>query len=172
MPARIQFQCGNVEKTLSGFLSSQPATSPRANPFSRQLRPYGKHCHGRTLALIETMVALTRQKAGSTTHSASYRALAIGLDLRRRRLCVSLIYESDNRESSVSSAIGPIGWYDVHGDRIACEYEALPPSQVPAWHDDLLRTQPSLMFDIGAGTKRDTAQLAARGRAGGDRALV
>jgi SAM-dependent methyltransferase len=64
---------------------------------------------------------------------------------------------------AVPSAIDPISWYDAHGDRVASEYEALRSDQVHAWLDGLLPTQPALVFDIGAGTGRDAAWLAARG---------
>lgn len=60
-------------------------------------------------------------------------------------------------------ALDPIGWYDAHGDRLVCEYEALRPDQVHAWLDGLLPAQPALVFDIGAGTGRDAAWLAAKG---------
>jgi len=63
----------------------------------------------------------------------------------------------------VPSAIDPVGWYDAHGDRLAREYEALRPDQIHAWLDGLLPTQPALVFDIGAGTGRDAAWLAAKG---------
>jgi hypothetical protein len=61
----------------------------------------------------------------------------------------------------VPPTIDPIGWYDAHGDRIASEYEALRSDQVHAWLDGLLPNQPGLAFDIGAGTGRDAAWLAA-----------
>jgi SAM-dependent methyltransferase len=64
---------------------------------------------------------------------------------------------------AMPSAIDPIVWYDANGDRLASEYEALHSDQVHAWLDGLLPTQPALVFDIGAGTGRDAAWLAARG---------
>jgi SAM-dependent methyltransferase len=64
---------------------------------------------------------------------------------------------------AMPAIIDPVGWYDAHGDKLAGEYEALRSNQVHAWLDGLLPNQPALVFDIGAGTGRDAAWLAARG---------
>jgi SAM-dependent methyltransferase len=68
-----------------------------------------------------------------------------------------------NRECRVPSPIDPMGWYDEHSDRLVGEYGALHPDEAHAWLNGLLPAQPALVFDIGAGTGREAAWLAARG---------
>jgi SAM-dependent methyltransferase len=54
-------------------------------------------------------------------------------------------------------------WYDLNVAEAAQRYEALVPSEVHAWLMDLLPEAPALVLDVGAGTGRDAAWLAARG---------
>lgn len=56
-----------------------------------------------------------------------------------------------------------IGWYDRHAAALAGRYEALAADQVHAWLAGLLPATPVLVLDIGAGSGRDAAWLAAAG---------
>ena len=56
-----------------------------------------------------------------------------------------------------------IAWYDRHVADVAAAYEALDPDQLHGWMRDLLPEAPGLVLDVGAGSGRDAAWLAARG---------
>ena len=56
-----------------------------------------------------------------------------------------------------------IGWYDQHAEDLARRYEAVPADRAHARLTGLLPAAPALVFDIGAGTGRDAALLAAQG---------
>ena len=64
---------------------------------------------------------------------------------------------SDNRDSRA------IRWYDHHGRDAATQYETVDPAQLYAGIDAFLRKEPGLILDVGAGSGRDAAWLAARG---------
>ena len=54
-------------------------------------------------------------------------------------------------------------WYDTHAPMLARTYESLQADKVHAWVADLLPRGRGLALDVGAGTGRDAAWLAARG---------
>ena len=56
-----------------------------------------------------------------------------------------------------------ITWYDRHAADVAAAYEALDSDQLHGWMCDLLPEAPGLVLDVGAGSGRDAAWLAARG---------
>ena len=57
----------------------------------------------------------------------------------------------------------PTSWYDVNA-KAACErYESVPSARVHAWLTDLLPARPATVLDVGAGSGRDAAWLAAEG---------
>jgi SAM-dependent methyltransferase len=56
-----------------------------------------------------------------------------------------------------------IGWYDAHASELSGRYEALNSDVLLSWLAGLLPDVPAVVFDIGAGTGRDAAGLAARG---------
>ena len=64
---------------------------------------------------------------------------------------------SDNRDSRA------IRWYDHHGRDAATQYETVDPAQLYAGIDAFLPKEPGLILDVGAGSGRDAAWLAARG---------
>ena len=57
----------------------------------------------------------------------------------------------------------PIRWYDAHAPELARSYESIRAEQLHAWMLDLLPQGKGVALDIGAGTGRDAAWLAARG---------
>ncbi len=57
----------------------------------------------------------------------------------------------------------PIHWYDAHASEVSSRYEAVAADAVHEWLLDLLPPLPALVLDVGAGTGRDAAWLAARG---------
>ena len=56
-----------------------------------------------------------------------------------------------------------IDWYDRHAGEVADGYERLDAERLYAWVADLMPPAPARALDIGAGTGRDAAWLAARG---------
>jgi SAM-dependent methyltransferase len=56
-----------------------------------------------------------------------------------------------------------VGWYDAHAPELSGRYEALNTDELLGWLEGLLPKVPAVVFDIGAGTGRDAAGLAARG---------
>jgi SAM-dependent methyltransferase len=57
----------------------------------------------------------------------------------------------------------PIQWYETHAAEVSSRYEAAAPEALHAWLIDMLPRPPALILDVGAGTGRDAAWLAARG---------
>lgn len=56
-----------------------------------------------------------------------------------------------------------IEWYDRHGSSLANTYESLDFRTAHGWLLDLLPERRGLILDVGAGTGRDAAGLAAMG---------
>jgi SAM-dependent methyltransferase len=56
-----------------------------------------------------------------------------------------------------------VSWYDDKAAECALRYEAVDPDVLFAWMVGLLPPQPSVVFDIGAGTGRDAAWFAKAG---------
>ena len=57
----------------------------------------------------------------------------------------------------------PTSWYDANA-RAACErYESVASARVHSWLKDLLPSKPATVLDVGAGSGRDAAWLAAEG---------
>lgn len=56
-----------------------------------------------------------------------------------------------------------ISWYDQHGAELAITYESLDFRSVHDWLQDLLPGRDGLVLDVGAGSGRDAAGLAALG---------
>jgi SAM-dependent methyltransferase len=74
------------------------------------------------------------------------------------------IIEPPFPETSVPPTVDDtVGWYDVHADALARQYEAVPAAKVHAWLGSLLPSPLALFFDIGAGTGRNAAWLASQG---------
>ena len=57
----------------------------------------------------------------------------------------------------------PTDWYDTHVRDLVGPYEAVDPAKLHAWLAGLLPAAPRSAADIGAGTGRDAAWLAAQG---------
>jgi len=57
----------------------------------------------------------------------------------------------------------PVAWYDEHARTVASRYESVKPDSLYSWLTDLLPEPPSLVLDVGAGSGRDAAWLAAKG---------
>ena len=55
----------------------------------------------------------------------------------------------------------PIAWYERRAARWAAGNDALSPERPHAWLDGRLPAAPALVLDVGAGTGRDAARLAA-----------
>jgi len=58
---------------------------------------------------------------------------------------------------------GAIAWYDHHGSTLVDTYEGLDFKAAHGWLLDLLPERPGLILDVGAGSGRDAAGLAAIG---------
>lgn len=58
---------------------------------------------------------------------------------------------------------GAAGWYDRHAMSLETRYEGLSPEAVHEWFVDPLPAIPATILDVGAGTGRDAALLAAQG---------
>ena len=56
-----------------------------------------------------------------------------------------------------------IAWYDRHGSTLVDTYESLDFTATHGWLLDLLPERRGLILDVGAGTGRDAAGLAALG---------
>lgn len=54
-------------------------------------------------------------------------------------------------------------WYDQHAASVAADYESLDSVALHGWAIDLLPLSPALVLDVGAGSGRDAAWLAAHG---------
>lgn len=57
----------------------------------------------------------------------------------------------------------PVAWYDANADAAAARYEGVPAERLHGWLADLLPAAPAVALDVGAGSGRDAAWLAARG---------
>ena len=57
----------------------------------------------------------------------------------------------------------PVAWYDKHAGTVTPQYESVNPESLHGWLTDLLPEPPALVLDVGAGSGRDAAWLAARG---------
>ncbi|MGI4800216.1 MAG: methyltransferase domain-containing protein [Janthinobacterium lividum] len=57
----------------------------------------------------------------------------------------------------------PVRWYDLHATGTAARHESLHPGELFGWAMDLLPAEGALVLDVGAGSGRDSAWLAARG---------
>ncbi|MDE0624725.1 MAG: class I SAM-dependent methyltransferase [Bryobacterales bacterium] len=57
----------------------------------------------------------------------------------------------------------PVAWYDEHASTVASRYESVKPDSLYSWLTDLLPEPPGLVLDVGAGSGRDAAWLAAKG---------
>jgi SAM-dependent methyltransferase len=56
-----------------------------------------------------------------------------------------------------------IAWYERHAQQVIRTYEALPSGHIHSLLPGLLPTSPALVLDVGAGSGRDAARLAALG---------
>ena len=59
--------------------------------------------------------------------------------------------------------VDPITWYDANAEAVVARYEAVLPGAVHDWLRDLLPQSSASVLDIGAGSGRDAAWLAANG---------
>ena len=59
--------------------------------------------------------------------------------------------------------VDPIAWYDANAEAVVAQYEAVPSGAVHGWLRDLLPQSSASVLDIGAGSGRDAAWLAANG---------
>ena len=59
--------------------------------------------------------------------------------------------------------VDPIAWYDANAEAVVARYEAVPSEAVHGWLWDLLPQSSASVLDIGAGSGRDAAWLAANG---------
>jgi SAM-dependent methyltransferase len=57
----------------------------------------------------------------------------------------------------------PVAWYDANADAVVPVYEAAKPEDLHAWLLGLLPSAPAAILDVGAGSGRDAAWLAAKG---------
>lgn len=57
----------------------------------------------------------------------------------------------------------PVAWYDANAETVAARYEEISAEAVHDWLLDLLPLSPATVLDIGAGSGRDAAWLAAKG---------
>lgn len=62
-----------------------------------------------------------------------------------------------------SPSSSPLSWYDVNASVAADRYESFDPKTIHSWWLDQLPSAPAVILDIGAGTGRDAAWLAAQG---------
>jgi protein-L-isoaspartate O-methyltransferase len=53
-------------------------------------------------------------------------------------------------------------WYEANAMEVATRHEALDPVQVHRWWLDQLPSSPTVILDVGAGSGRDAAWLAAK----------
>ena len=56
-----------------------------------------------------------------------------------------------------------IAWYDANAEALSERYETVPPERIHHWLRSLLPTKPATILDVGAGSGRDAAWLAAEG---------
>lgn len=56
-----------------------------------------------------------------------------------------------------------IGWYDANAETLSEPYETVPPERIHHWLRSLLPRKPATILDVGAGSGRDAAWLAAEG---------
>ncbi len=56
-----------------------------------------------------------------------------------------------------------IAWYEHNASTVASRYESVTFEQVHDWLASVLPDRPGLVLDVGAGTGRDAAWLAAHG---------
>ncbi|MYF90220.1 MAG: class I SAM-dependent methyltransferase, partial [Boseongicola sp. SB0676_bin_33] len=59
--------------------------------------------------------------------------------------------------------VDPIAWYDANAEAVVTRYESVLPEAVHDWLRDLLPQGSASVLDIGAGSGRDAAWLAANG---------
>ncbi|MDE0111258.1 MAG: methyltransferase domain-containing protein [Albidovulum sp.] len=57
----------------------------------------------------------------------------------------------------------PVAWYDANFETVVAQYEALSSDAVHGWIRDLLPKGSATILDVGAGSGRDAAWLAAKG---------
>ena len=57
----------------------------------------------------------------------------------------------------------PVAWYEANAETISACYEEAAADDVQSWMLDLLPTAPATILDVGAGSGRDAAWLAAKG---------
>lgn len=57
----------------------------------------------------------------------------------------------------------PVAWYDANAEAVAARYEEATAEAVHGWLVDLLPRSPATVLDVGAGSGRDAAWLAAMG---------
>jgi protein-L-isoaspartate O-methyltransferase len=61
------------------------------------------------------------------------------------------------------ATVNPVGWYEANADAVSAQYENVSAQAVHAWLLDLLPSPPAAVLDVGAGSGRDAAWLAAQG---------
>jgi SAM-dependent methyltransferase len=59
--------------------------------------------------------------------------------------------------------VNPVAWYEANAAAVSARYEEVSAQAVHAWLLDLLPSLPAAVLDVGAGSGRDAAWLAARG---------
>ncbi|MYB50605.1 MAG: methyltransferase domain-containing protein [Acidobacteriia bacterium] len=57
----------------------------------------------------------------------------------------------------------PVAWYDKHASTVAAQYESVKSESLYEWLTEFLPKPPALVLDVGAGSGRDAAWLAAKG---------
>ena len=56
-----------------------------------------------------------------------------------------------------------VNWYDAHAEAVSANYEEATADAIHGWMLDLLPATPATILDVGAGSGRDAAWLAAKG---------
>jgi protein-L-isoaspartate O-methyltransferase len=59
--------------------------------------------------------------------------------------------------------VNPVAWYEANAAAVSAQYEGVPAHAVHDWLVDLLPSPPAAVLDVGAGSGRDAAWLAAQG---------
>ena len=59
--------------------------------------------------------------------------------------------------------VNPVAWYEANAAAVSAQYEGVSAHAVHDWLVDLLPSSPAAVVDVGAGSGRDAAWLAAQG---------
>ena len=59
--------------------------------------------------------------------------------------------------------VKPVAWYEANAAAVSAQYEEVSAQALHGWLLDLLPSLPAAVLDVGAGSGRDAAWLAAQG---------